>query len=232
MFRRLQPNDRVVLSSAALLVAVSALMYVGTIKQVIADLCPLIFDINGNGRIDITGHTSARQKVYTIPSLSRRVDFDMDADGNLESIDWVHNRTDGFLIDLRRGLPEGEIDGSWLFGNDLAGEHIDGFSKLATLDVDENGWVEGAELTGIGLWIDDGDARVSVSEIQALSDYDIVGLPVASLTKVDGYGGDISYQWAALADGDKMYIEDVWFMGKDQASDLDNSIAQLLAFLP
>ena len=72
---------------------------------------------------------------------------------------------DGMLVDDRDGGAtaamngNGEIDGRRLFG-DEGGKFGNGFDKLRQLDRDGDGKLTGAELEGLKVWVDNGDARV------------------------------------------------------------------------
>jgi len=93
---------------------------------------------------------------------SRRFDFDIDADGSMDSINFV-GAGSAFLAIDKNG--DGRInDGSELFGTQSG----DGFADLAAFDSDANGWIDenDAVYSKLLLWSKDGagiDALRSLS---------------------------------------------------------------------
>ncbi len=198
----------------------SIALFVGSVRQVQADGCPLVFDLNGNGSIDITGHVRTQDKLYTLYSLRDYVEFEMFPGRDPIKIDWVAPNTDAFLVDFRQGVPQ-TINGSHLFGTvDSLGDesYENGFQKLATLDADGNGVVSGEELTGLALWKDNGDARLASAEIVTLEEIGIVSIPVSPKTDLKApYQLERQYTHAAIGtEGsiltEEIFVEDIWFM--------------------
>ena len=85
----------------------------------------------------------------------QRFDFDLDADGDKESINFVAGGS-GFLALDRNG--DGRInDGSELFGTRSG----DGFADLSALDSDSNGWIDenDAAYAQLQVWSKDGNGN-------------------------------------------------------------------------
>ncbi len=226
----LRTIDRLVAIVTVAVPMLAFLMYLTTIKQVVADGTPLALDLNGNGRIDITGHTSSRQKVYTLFSLGRFVTFDLDADGEMEEIDWMKAGEDGLLLDLTKGMPSTRIDGSWLFANTVDGNYANGFEKLAKFDLNSDGVVSGKELDKIALWVDDGDAKFDTDELVTLASKGIREISTSFSEQKRAYGTPLMIGDAFLQSGEPVYLEDVWFMDKRQIPRIDRNIGSFLSF--
>ncbi len=202
--------------------ALAVMLYVGTVKQLNAGGTPIVFDLSGNGIIDITGHNSSREKLYTVFSVGSYVEFDIFGTGTPIQVDWIEGGKDAFLVDLRNGIPEA-ASGVHLFaaGEDQNGKWFEnGFEKLATLDTNSDGSVNGNELEGLALWRDDGDAIMQSTEILELSVYEISSIPTKYSVQIGTYGLEQMVSYVDTADG-QMYIEDIWFLTSDQPTQLD-----------
>lgn len=85
----------------------------------------------------------------------KRFNFDLDADGSAESIPMLARGSGYLVMDADRN---GRInDGREMFG--ATGDHAgDGFSDLARLDEDSNGWIDEADpaYCALGVWFPDG----------------------------------------------------------------------------
>lgn len=207
-----------------LLPAFAFTLYTVSIRQVEATYCPLAIDLNGNGRIDVGGISTTSAQVYSMLTLPRFVEFDLLAIGEPQRIDWIQPGTDGFLLDLRRGVPPEDLDGSWLFANDTG---FNGFEKLQEFDLDGNGSVEGDELKAIGIWMDDGDARLQPNELRSLEEYDLASLSTLAETTPGKYGGDRLTSSAQTSEGTSIYVEDVWFLSETDVNPRDLWVAGL-----
>ena len=171
---------------------------------------PIVFDLDGSGAIEVTGETTARDKTG-VAETGRTVAFDIDADGDLDTIEWLTGSGDAFLVDDRDGMAATDMDGARLFGDD-AGRFEHGYEKLAALDADGSGTIEGAELEGLKLWADDGDARVGEGELIDLAAHGIVEIDLTlDEGATDGAGRDLFRSSARRADGTTVMTEDVWF---------------------
>lgn len=149
---------------------------------------PIALDLDQNNRIE---------------RLQGSFEFDLTGSGSKETLrEWFGPNT-GILVDLY--TLEGELEaisGQHLFG-DQGGLYKDGYAKLATLDSDNNGWVEGAELETLGIWTDaNSNTKVDSGELSALVDHQIVGLRTTHTNYLSK---------AILANGKTMLSEDVWF---------------------
>lgn len=226
----LRTIDRLVAIVTVAVPMLAFLMYLTTIKQVNAGGTPLALDLNDNGQIDVTGHTSSRQKVYTLFSLGRFVKFDLDADGTPEKIDWIKAKTDGLLLDLTKGMPGPDIDGSWLFANTIDGDYENGFEKLVKFDLNSDGVVSGKELDKIALWVDDGDARFDKDELVTLASRGISEISTSFSELKRAYGTPLMIGDAFTKNGEPVYLEDVWFMNERDIPDTDRSIGKFLSY--
>ena len=176
---------------------------------------PIAFDLDGSGAIEVTGETTARDK-SGVDTLGRTVEFDIDADGRLDTIEWLAGTGDALLVDDRDGMATTDMDGARLFGDtgfeSGGGAYDHGYEKLAALDADGSGAIEGAELEGLKLWTDDGDARVGDGELVDLGEH---GIDRIDLTlredAADEAGRDLFRSTARRTDGTTVMTEDVWF---------------------
>jgi len=144
---------------------------------------PIALDLPNRGRIEVV------RGDYLI---------DIDGDGVVETLREWFAPSAGILVS---GTGSGRIDGRRLFGN-LPGVYSDGFEKLATLDADASGFIEGIELDGLSLWTDlDSDSIIDAGELGTLTERGIERLPLTH------------HQFMARAElvtGRTMLIEDVW----------------------
>ena len=113
-------------------------------------------------KIGVTGETSSHEKGDA--EIGRTVEFDIDADGQMDTIEWFDGSGDGILVDMSKIGEDGSIDGSALFG-DEGGKYTNGYDKLATHDANGDGVVSGDELANFGVWVDDGDAVLEAGGI-------------------------------------------------------------------
>lgn len=101
----------------------------------------------------------------------QRFEFDLDADGDQESINFVSGGS-GFLALDRNG--DGQInDGSELFGTASG----DGFADLAALDSDNNGWIDenDAAYEQLRVWTKDSSGNDQLATLKE-SDVGAIGL--------------------------------------------------------
>ena len=130
---------------------------------------PVVLDLNNDGKIDVANS-------YWLPHnnfyRSHMKFFDLTGDGAPDSIEWIsENSGDGLLcVPNEDGKVETALD---LFGT--AEGYEDGLVKLSEMyDKDKNGWVEGAELDGIALWMDkNANGICENGEIKSLSQFNI-----------------------------------------------------------
>jgi hypothetical protein len=143
---------------------------------------PVAVDGNGDGVISRSG-TPVR--------------FDLNADGTAELLDNWFAPTEGILVDATIGGP---LDGRALFG-DQGGTYSDGYAKLARRDTDQDGRLTGAELHGLALWHDNGDAIAQPGELTNATQ--------AGLTSIAT--SHSNYHSTATLNGATTATEDVWF---------------------
>jgi len=188
---------------------------------------PIGIDLNNDGKIGVTGETTSQQKDADA-ELGRTVKFDIDADGSLDTIEWFDGSGDGILVDMSKINADGSIDGSALFG-DQGGQFDNGYQKLSERDANEDGVVDGAELNGLGVWVDDGDAVLEAGELYSATE---IGLTSVS-TNVEFIIDDsdqVLMQSTAMVNNQQLLTEDVWFAAElmqDQHEadmDLENEI--------
>ncbi|MEM7337241.1 MAG: hypothetical protein AAF467_01270 [Actinomycetota bacterium] len=145
---------------------------------------PIALDVDGSGDVERVAGEFA---------------FDFDADGSTELVSEWFAPTEGILFDSRFAGP---VTGEHLFG-DQGGLYVDGFEKLALLDINGDGQVAGVELDGLAIWTDvNSNALVDSGEVSSLADHQVVALSTSHV-------GFVSE--AVLADGSTMVTEDLWF---------------------
>ena len=171
------------------------------------DTSPIALDLNGDGEIGVTGEHTAKGAART--AMGATVEFDLDADGTLDTVEWFAGDGDGILVDTTKIGPNGEIDGSALFG-DQGGAYANGYEKLVLLDADGDGVVSGGEAGDLALWVDDGDAVLEAGELTSLADAGVVSIDASM--ELDNEGRMRST--ASMADGSTIMTEDVWFLSR------------------
>lgn len=206
----------------------ASLMWFVSVKQTHADDCPIVLDLNMNGEIDVTGLSTSERNVYSILFLPKFVEFDLRARGTKSKIDWLQPDTDGFLLDLTRGVPPREIDGSWLFANDV---FPNGFVKLATFDRNRDQKLTGKELKSIALWLDNGDGLFEKSELRTLESYGIDMIPTVSVVEDGPFGGKKTANYAESVEYGVIYMEDVWFLGEDEVYPTERAFSFLRSLI-
>ena len=185
-----------------------------TIKDQIASVSPIVLDLNEDGEIGVTGETSSIKK-DSDAEVGRTVEFDIDADGEMDTIEWVDGSGDGILTDMSKIAGDGTIDGSALFG-DEGGKYSSGYEKLKTHDTDDDGMISGAELEKMGIWIDDGDAILEDGEMISAKDYGIESISTEMQIILDEDGRELMQSTAVTVDGKEILSEDVWFAEADE----------------
>ncbi len=188
--------------------------YNGTVvslRSSVAIWTPVALDLNGDGHIGVTGATSSYQKDANA-KLGHTVQFDMNGDGHKETMEWFNGSGDGILIDNRDGNAAHDMSGLRLFG-DHAGAFGNGYYKLETFDTNGDGKLSGKELSGIELWIDNGDAVVQDGEIQTLAQHGIDAIGTELSMTFDAEGKLHIQSTATRTDGSSLLSEDVFFAG-------------------
>ncbi len=145
---------------------------------------PIGLDVDGSGSVE---------------RIDAEVAFDLNADGQTDTVTEWFAPTEGILFDTRI---EGPITGEHLFG-DQGGTYADGFEKLALLDANGDGQIAGAELNGLAVWTDvNSNGVLDAGEQSTLNAHRVVGLSTNHTDMVSV---------AFLADGSTMMTEDLWF---------------------
>lgn len=169
---------------------------------------PIVFDLNEDGQIGVTGETTARDK-SGITEIGRTVEFDLDADGRAESIEWIDGRGDAFLVDSSQ-IRGTDIDGRALFG-DEGGRYANGFEKLELFDRDGNGLIEAQEFGRLRLWVDNGDGVLQAGELETLQRHDVFAIDTRMELTADGLMQSVAF----VGNDAEILIEDVWFAEQD-----------------
>jgi len=140
-------------------------------RQIIS---PIIFPLRGPAPLE------------ALLAPGRVVSFDLAGNGVPANWPWV-NSDAGFLVwdpENRQRIESGrQLFGSvtwWLFWRD-------GYTALAALDNDGNGWLEGDELAGIAIWRDiNGNGVCDPGEVISLRDAGIVRIAVRASGRTNG----------------------------------------------
>lgn len=173
---------------------------------------PVALDLNHDGKIGTTGNSTARDRKDA--HMGKTVDFDLNADGVKEKVEWMDGQGDGWLVDDRDGgvskaaAGSGEIDGSRLFG-DEGGKYAHGYVKLARHDANQDGKLTGKELEGLKTWVDDGDAKVEAGELKSLAEQGITELSTQMNLQKNARGEDLMRS-SFVQNGKTRMSEDVW----------------------
>lgn len=204
-------------------------------REAIWTASPIAFDLNGDGKIGVTGKSTAKMRNPKNGFVAKgAVNFDLLAEGTLLRTEWIDRGVDGFLVDDRDGKvtaaarANGKIDGSVLFGN--AGGYANGFTKLATMfdtpammaDTSglmpqaSDGILRGKQLEGLKVWQDKNqDGLVQAGELSTLASLGISEISM-KYAYVENQDGEYLMQSHALRDGKKILSEDVWFATERQ----------------
>ncbi|PHR69165.1 MAG: hypothetical protein COA66_15200 [Arcobacter sp.] len=185
---------------------------------------PIVFDLNNDGKIGVTGETSSKEKDLN-SSLGKTVAFDIDGDGRKDIIEWINGSGDGILINNKDGNAKNDMDGNRLFG-DEGGKYQNGYEKLSLLDINNDGKLTGDELDGLNLWIDDGDAKVEEGELKTLNELGITSIDTKMKEVLDEVGKIHIQSTVKKDDGSDIMSEDIWF-SKDSNESIDLSTLSL-----
>ncbi len=166
-------------------------------------ISPVALDLNGDGHIGVTGETTAR--AGNRENTGRTVAFDMYGDGQPQQMEWFSGDGDGILIDNRDGLAMRQMNGTRLFG-DQNGRFGSGYEQMQLLDINGDQILSNAELSGLELWIDNGDAVVQDGELHSLAGHGIQSIST-HMSMLNG----MMRSTAVRHDGSHIMTEDVWF---------------------
>lgn len=135
-------------------------------EQTMGQSDPLVLDLNGNGRFEVT--TAAAGHHFDLTAAGRRVQAATVTGG------------DGLLALDRNG--NGQIDdGRELFGDQRGALH--GFVELAKLDGNRDGFIDAndADFAKLGIYRDDNrNGLTDTGDLRTLADYHIARIAVAS----------------------------------------------------
>ncbi len=140
---------------------------------------PIVFDTKNRGEIITT------QTGQIDPDRERNPLFDLEGTGEMMRVEWPVGDGQAWLVDNRDGRAAFDMNGKRFFGNL---EDDDGYQKLRRLDTSGTGILTGADLEGLALWFDNGNAQVEEGELRALSDLGITAV-------------DTRAEWQKLANG-------------------------------
>ena len=185
---------------------------------------PIVFDLNNDGEIGVTGETSSKEKDLN-SLLGKTVAFDIDGDGKKDIIEWINGSGDGILINNKDGNAKNDMDGNRLFG-DEGGKYQNGYEKLSLWDINNDGKLTGDELDGLNLWIDDGDAKVEEGELKSLAELGITSIDTKMKEVLDEDGKIHMQSTVSKNDGTNIMSEDIWF-SKDSSESIDLSTLSL-----
>jgi hypothetical protein len=147
----------------------------------------------------------------SVNSIEKEVKIDISGDGNIDKLTQWFDPAVGILIDITKDLKSfenGMINGLHLMG-DEGGKYADGYDKLKTYQLDDDDYIQGPELRGLALWIDENsNAKLDKGELAQLEDYGISKIPVLHDKLHEAH--------AILADGGTMLMKDLWFNGKER----------------
>ncbi len=197
---------------------------------------PLVFDLNGNGKIDVTGLSSAKMRIEQNRQFvaAGSVMFDILGTGKPARIEWIKSG-DGLLVDNRKNKAKQlVVQGKPLTIFNLFGDadgNPGGFFKLARyFDLDAKfaaagsglnaknvGVIKGKELDDLLMWIDNGDGKAAPNELHTLASLGIteLRLPHQYLKNKDG---ELIEQATFVRKGKTYIIQEVWF-GRDASQE-------------
>ncbi|WP_286162322.1 calcium-binding protein, partial [Duganella sp. HH101] len=165
---------------------------------------PLVLDLDGDG-------------VETI-GISKRVHFDLNANGFAEATAWV-SADDGILV-LDKNNNNAIDDGAELFGNFTpltATEHAqNGFEALSQYDKNNDSTInsDDAVFEKLQVWRDlNGNGKADAGELFQLSYFDIssIDLSYFQQTSIDSNGNDLRQVGSYTSKTGKKSIVDIWF---------------------
>ncbi|HSI03464.1 MAG TPA: hypothetical protein VLC93_03260 [Myxococcota bacterium] len=192
---------------------------------------PVMLDLNHDNALGVTGNSTAKHRADD--QVNATVDFDLDADGVKERIEWMKGDGDGMLVDDRDGgasaaaAGNGEIDGKRLFG-DEGGKYLNGYEKMKALDANGDGKLNGTELDGLKSWIDDGDAKVEAGELKTLAELGVSEIDLKmELTANDRC--EMIMRSTFTQNGERHVSEDVWFAEDPRQPNLQETAATIAA---
>lgn len=135
-----------------------------------ATTTPLVFDLNGDDKLDTPGGIMVPS---TVAKDAKLVPFDMTGDGFEELVEWL-GPNDGLLLVYRPGEL---VNGNDLFGT--AGGFCHGYEKLSVLDVNKDGVLTEKELATLSIWQDkNSNAVADQGEVKSVKDLGITSISI------------------------------------------------------
>jgi hypothetical protein len=142
---------------------------------------PIILDLDGDGKIEASEGKYMPHSA-DVSKSKHAVMFDFYGNGFPVAMEWV-GANDGLLC---RPHKDGSIDGTCLFG--VANGHDNGYEELASLDIDRDGNLAGAELEGLKVWTDKNSNGIAEDgEVIALESLGITSIGVDHNNFVGNY---------------------------------------------
>ncbi len=133
---------------------------------------PIILDLDGDGKIEAS-NGKYMPHTCSFTDKDNAIMFDFYGNGFPVVMEWV-GANDGLLC---RPNADGTVNGTCLFGTATGNE--DGYDAMATLDIDRNGYLEGAELDELRVWTDKNrNGRADEGELHTLQSLDITSIGV------------------------------------------------------
>ena len=160
---------------------------------------PLVLDINGNGKCDVTTPHYAMTPAGFVSKGA--VMFDLTGRGRTRMTEWLQPHQDGLLVlDVN---VNGVVDSaSELFGD--SDGYKDGYAKLSTLDRNGDGVLTGSELSKLSVWIDNGDGVTQPGELKSVAELGITAIEVHHKGYVSGFTRNgrkyFSWDWFARSE--------------------------------
>lgn len=145
-------------------------------------ISPILLDMDGDGAIQASG---GQWLPHREPHRERMAFFDFHGDDFPVLMEWP-GPNDGILCEPDA---DGSIDGTNLFGT--ATGFKDGYEALRTKDSNDDGKLNGQELKGLAVWMDqNSDARPQPNEVSSLAAHNITELSVKHKNYVASYVKD------------------------------------------
>ncbi len=131
---------------------------------------PIILDLDGDGKIEASNGQYLAHDDFS----DRVVTFDFFGNGFPMLMEWV-GPNDGLLC---RPNADGSVKGNNLFGS--ANGFKNGYEEMASLDVDNSGSLEGAELKDLRVWTDlNANGIAEANELKTLDELGITSIKVS-----------------------------------------------------
>ena len=131
---------------------------------------PIVLDLDGDGKIEASNGQYLAHKGFS----NKIAAFDFFGNGFPVMTEWV-GANDGLLC---RPNADGSVKGTNLFG--IANGFNNGYEEMASLDVDNSGALEGAELKDLRVWTDvNGNGIAEANELKTLDELGITSIKVS-----------------------------------------------------